>query len=120
MGVRCLRLRFVFLRSARAQPHLLENWFEGERLGAKTSAPRRFSNHPSVATYPEWAEREWDRLEGLGKALFFPVGASRPHGLNVNPCALILKPREGAEELSAEIDLWKGKADSSPPPRQGQ
>ena len=66
MGVRGLRLRLGLLRSAGVAPHLLENWFEGKRLGAKTSVPKRFSNHPSVATYSEWAEREVDRLEGLG------------------------------------------------------
>ena len=74
MGVRGLRLRLGFLRSAGVAPHLLENWFEGKRLGAKTSVPKRFSNHPSVATYSEWAEREVDRLEGLGKVSLPEVG----------------------------------------------
>ena len=88
MGVRGLRLRLGFLRSAGVAPHLLENWFEGKRLGAKTSVPKRFSNHPSVATYSEWAEREVDRLEGLGKVSLPEVGEfiDPTHPLSIAIC----------------------------------
>jgi hypothetical protein len=40
----------------------------------------------------------------LGKVSFFPVDAPKPDQLNVNPCALLLKPREG---ISAEADIWE-------------
>ena len=58
---------------------------------------------------PEWADKEWDRLEALGKVSFFPTGAPKPAQLNVNPCALILKPREGVADSADVWDRFKAR-----------
>ena len=49
------------------------------------------------------------RLERLGKVQFFPVGEDRPALLNVNLCALLLKPRQGAEDAESIWNKYKAR-----------
>ena len=61
-----------------------------------------------MLAHDEWAEREWQRLEALGKIQFFP-NFERPSSLNVNPCALILKERSGSPEHASVWERYKAR-----------
>ena len=123
-GVPGLTLRFDFLAEAGANPELLHQWRHGRVLEPSARPAKRARNHPSVAAQAEWAEREWARLEAAGKIEFFPAGAPKPPELNVNPCGLILKEREGAGEDEPDevrlkprliVDLRRGCVNQSLP-----
>ena len=107
-NVRGLTLRFDFLKACGAGPEFLQQWRNGVALGATAAPPASVPNHPSVAEHGAWAAAEWDRLESLGKVRFFSTGR-KPPGLNVNPCALLLKPREGADEAASEEERFKAR-----------
>ena len=108
-GIRGLTLQLDTLRALGASPEFLEQWTLGVPLGAQAAAPSRVPNHPSLVQNDSWAAAEWDRLEKLGKVFMFPPGAPPPPKLNVNPCALLLKPREGADDSAPEIERWKAR-----------
>ena len=108
-GVPGLKLRFDFLQRAGACPGPLEQWRHGKALDASRHVAQAFPNHPSARNNPEWAERELDRLEALGKVSFFPTGAARPTALNVNPLGLILKEREGVPAEATEFERMKAR-----------
>ena len=123
-GVPGLTLRFDFLASAGANQELLHQWRHGRVLEPSARPAKRARNHPSVSARPEWAEREWARLEARGKIEFFPAGAPNTPELNVNPCGLILKQREGAGEDEPDevrlkprliVDLRRGRVNQSLP-----
>ena len=62
-----------------------------------------------MTKHSEWAEREWSRLQKLGKVSFFAKGTSKPRGLNVNPCGLILKLRPDAAQIDDETERYKAR-----------
>jgi hypothetical protein len=105
-GVRGLTLRFDFLKQCGAAPEFLQTWRNGISLGAAAAPPANIPNHPSVAQHSSWATAEWSRLEALGKVRFF---SSKPPTLHVNPCALLLKPREGVDASAAEQERFKAR-----------
>ena len=70
--VRGLRLNLDFLRTAGASDAFLRVWEVGVDLRATPATPRTHRNHPSLGQHSVWAEREWSRLEKLGKVEFFP------------------------------------------------
>ena len=76
---------------------------------AGTVSPESRHNHPSLDTNSDWAEREWNRLERLGKVQFFEKGAPKPDLLNINPCALLLKEREGTDEATPWWERFKAR-----------
>ena len=108
-GILGLTLKLDFLEACGASAELLRQWKEGRSLGVDNQpVPKRARNHPSVDMHANWAEREWTRLEDAGKVEFFPLGA-RPAELNVNPCGLILKQREGIQEDATEEQKYKAR-----------
>ena len=92
-----LTLNFEYLRGIGAKQNFLHDWSAGRKLGSSPAIHREFRNHPSLNQNSTWADAEWNRLELLGKVSFFPRGEPRPTRLNASPCALLLKPREGAD-----------------------
>eukprot|EP00959_Pyramimonas_sp_CCMP1952_P007623 159048-Pyramimonas_sp.AAC.1 len=67
-GIRGLRLNVDFLRTAGAEDELLQRWEHGWPLEIASSLrPRCYDNHPTMSSHARWAEREWSRLERLGK-----------------------------------------------------
>ena len=124
-NIRGLLLDLDRLRALGARPDLLAAWEFGRSFEPSADIPREFRNHPSLEDNPEWAEREWDRLAAMGKVSFFPMGAPKPLQLNVNPCALILKPREGVADVAEVwerfkarliLDLKRGRVNMRVPP----
>ena len=119
-----LRLRIDALEQAGADRSLLRLWAHGRPLAAEDRHPVQVRNHPSLLAGIAWAEKEWERLGRLGKVTFFPVGAPRPPRLNVNPCALILKPRAGVPDSASDeerlkacliVDLKRGRVNERLP-----
>ena len=108
-GTRGLTLQLDALKALGAARAFLDQWRFGVPLEAQATAPSRVSNHPSLVQNDSWAAAEWDRLERLGKVFMFPLGEPPPHKLNVNPCALLLKPREGSDESAPEVERWKAR-----------
>ena len=108
-GVRGLTLNFDVLRSKGVSPSFLKRWEQGTGLGGAEVEPRDHQNHPSMVKYSGWAEREWSRLDALGKVTFFPKDAPKPKYLNVNPCGLILKARPEAADTDDEIHRFKAR-----------
>jgi len=104
-----LTLNFKFLRERGVSPAFLSQWEAGVPLDGNGVQPRFHRNHPSMTKHSEWAEMEWSRLEKLGKVSFLPKGSSKPSGLNVNPCGLLLKPRPNATEDDNEIERYKAR-----------
>ena len=47
--------------------------------------------------------------KNLVRSRFFPAGQAKPAALNVNPCALLLKPREGVDESAPLIERFKAR-----------
>ena len=108
-GIRGLTLRFDFLRSAGVSNAFLDRWLRGRPLDAPGAVPRHARNHPSCRENEEWAEREFSRLSSAGKVTLWAPGAPKPAGLNINPCALILKPRTDCAEEAPETDRFKAR-----------
>ena len=105
-GIRGLCLRLDKLREWGVSASRLSTWREGHRLSAVPEDAKYRRNHPSLVKHSRWADMEWTRLESLGKIEFFPVGAPRPSCLNVNPCALLLKRRQGVPDGAPEEQQW--------------
>ena len=82
-----LTLNLDVLQRLGAAPDLLQSWRAGFRLGVSGCRAGSVPNHPSLAQNASWAEREWNRLEGLGKVFFYPPDKPKPFHLNVNPRA---------------------------------
>jgi len=122
-GISGLRLCIDTLRALGVKEQFLDWWENGRPLEA-SPAPARFrKNHPSFIRESVWAKRELERLEALGKVEFF-TGTQRPHGLNINPLALILKERSDVpadrpaeERMKARliVDLLRGEVNSRLP-----
>ena len=109
-SIRGLTLRLDRLASLGAAPEFLSKWEHGQPLGAQPAAPKRVPNHPSLAEHDSWALAEWNRLEKLGKVFLFPRGVQPPANLNINPCALLLKQRDGVDDDSLpEEERWKAR-----------
>eukprot|EP00959_Pyramimonas_sp_CCMP1952_P161530 3377767-Pyramimonas_sp.AAC.1 len=108
-GIRGLRLNVDFLRAAGAEDELLQRWEHGRPLEIASSLrPQRYDNRPSMPSHAQRAEREWSILERLGKINFFPRGV-RPPGLHDNPCAIILKDKEGVPADRPEEERIKSR-----------
>ena len=103
-----LTLDVEFLEALGAESRFVEWWSRGRPLGAQPGAIRRFKNHRSVATHSAWAEKEWSRLEELGKIEFFEEDEV-PDELHVNPCALLLKPRHNVDPAAAVTERYKAR-----------
>ena len=84
-------------------------WERNHPVGAKAGAHVSVLNHRSVHEHSDWAEREWSRLEGLGKVQFFPVDSPFPLGLCAHPCALLLKERPNAPDDADDLDKYKAR-----------
>jgi hypothetical protein len=108
-GISGLTLELDYLAAIGAAPHMLAWWEHGRPLEAAPHTPKEFRNHRSVSEHSHWADAEWSRLERLGKIHFYPAGSPRPAGLNVNPCALLLKKRAGASDDAPEEQKWKAR-----------
>ena len=107
-GTRGLYLNIVKLSSLGADSVFLDWWEYGRPLEAMPMNPTTSPNYRSLLANPTWAEKEWSRLEGLGKVEFFPRGAEPP-GLNVNPCARLLKHRPEAPTDAPKEDRYKAR-----------
>ena len=105
-GVKGLTLRIDRLKTLGASPQFLDWWRFGRPLDIQPGPVESFTNHPSLRTHLKWAELEWERLERLGKVEFYPKG-TKPTGLHVNPCALLLKLRPDAPDDAPEEDRYK-------------
>ena len=97
-GIPGLTLDIDELADLGADNEFLTWWEFSRSLDAPFAPPRFHKNHPSLLAHAPWADKEWERLERLGKVEFFPPGDPQPPQLNVNPCALLLKERPGAED----------------------
>ena len=106
-NIRGLTLNFKFLEQKGVSSGFLTQWMDGVKLHGDAVQPRFHRNHPSMTKHALWAEAEWSRLEKLGKLYFFPKGVSKPFGLNVNPCKLIIKARPDAQQAQNECDKYK-------------
>lgn len=107
-GIRGLKLNLDELEAAGAQDRFMRIWEVGVPLKAQPAEPLDRRNHPSLlAAGPDWAYREWDRLEKLGKVEF--LGPSRPPRLNISPCALILKLRKDVPPSVCDEDRFKAR-----------
>ena len=106
-NIRGLTLNFKFLEQKGVSSGFLTQWMDGVKFHGDAVQPRFHRNHPSMTKHALWAEAEWSRLEKLGKLYFFPKGESKPFGLNVNPCGLIIKARPDAQQAQNECDKYK-------------
>ena len=95
-------LNFEKLESLGASGYFLHQWLHGYELGFSDRTAKIFKNHRSLRLNEGAAAREWVRLEKKGKVVFYPTGEDRPRGLNVNPCALLLKPRKDVGDDAPE------------------
>ena len=108
-GTRGLNLNLDFLRRCGAKPDLLHSWQHGKPLHASAGKPTHLRNHPSLLQQAQLAKVEWERLETLGKVSLFDPGAPRSSKLNVNPCALLLKARDGVSESAPMAERMKAR-----------
>ena len=90
-GIPGLFLNIDRLSELGADNTFLSWWEHGRPLEAAPARPQQLLNHRSIEEHSAWAEREWARLESLGKVEFYPPGQPAPSDLTVNPCALLLK-----------------------------
>ena len=102
-----LQLDTLFALGA-SQDHLFTLEF-GVALDSSHRKTSIFQNHKSVAQHAEWAEKEWTRLERLGKKIFYPPHQPAPLGLHVNPCALLLKERKDAVPSDPDDRRYKAR-----------
>ena len=106
-GIRGLYLNLEFLRKCGASPRILTTWQQGRALSAAPAEPTERANHPSLTENGKLANLEWARLSDLGKVTLFAPGRPRPPRLNVNPCALIAKVREGVADDAPKHERLK-------------
>ena len=108
-GIPGLFLDIDYLSDLGADSQFLHWWEHGRPLDGGAILPESRSNHPSLLVNAEWADREWGRLEQLGKVEFFPKNAPKPDLLNINPCALLLKMRDGIDEDTPYWEQFKAR-----------
>ena len=108
-GIRGLCLRIDRLKHLGASNEFLRLWTIGHKLNASVATAKFRNNHPSFRAHELWAEKEFDRLHSLGKITLFPPNLPRPHNLNVNPCALLLKLIPSAASDAADEQKYKAR-----------
>ena len=73
-GIRGLTLNLQLLEQLGADRKFLNWWRNGRPLEAQPVVPRVWRNHRSLMEASTWAEKEWSRLDSLGKIEFFLKG----------------------------------------------
>ena len=115
-----MTLNIKRLREYGVDEDTVSKWVHGVDLGAEACPATEKRNHPSLNRYIKEATAEWSRLEDLGKVVFFNSFV-RPDGLNVSPCAIIVKESEVPDAPPKSrliMDLTKGGVNSRLPKQE--